>query len=84
MTNLRVKNVTFEEDIRLIEPARTGIGHTLACGIDANQDLLATIVGKIPAWNRLWTCPFATTYGTNDISWREEPLIPATTMETPH
>jgi len=71
---LRVKNATLEEDVRLIETVRTGVGDTLALGVDANQGWLVTIVDKIPAWDLARAREFAAACAANDISWLEEPL----------
>ena len=48
---LRVKNTSLEEDIKLIEAIRKGVGDELALGVDANQGWLVSIVDRVPAWD---------------------------------
>jgi D-galactarolactone cycloisomerase len=71
---LRVKNRELQDDIRLIEAVRKGIGNDMVLGVDANQGWLVTIVDKIPAWDLARATEFARACYTNNISWLEEPL----------
>jgi D-galactarolactone cycloisomerase len=71
---LRVKNRELQDDIRLIEAVRKGIGDDMVLGVDANQGWLVTIVDKIPAWNLERATEFARACHGNNIAWLEEPL----------
>jgi D-galactarolactone cycloisomerase len=71
---LRVKNQTLEEDIRLVETIRKGIGETMTLGVDANQGWLVTIVDQVPAWDLARAREFAAACAANGLAWLEEPL----------
>ncbi|KPJ75519.1 MAG: hypothetical protein AMJ54_14745 [Deltaproteobacteria bacterium SG8_13] len=71
---LRVKNPTLEQDVRLIEEIRKGIGDEMDLGVDANQGWLVSIVDRLPAWDLQRAETFADACHDNRIEWLEEPL----------
>jgi len=71
---LRVKNKELQDDIKLMEDIRKGIGDGMGLGVDANQGWLVSIVDRIPAWDLSRAKEFARACKDNNIEWLEEPL----------
>ncbi len=71
---LRVKNVTFKDDIASIEQIRKRVGDDLVLGVDANQGWLVSIVDRVPAWDLERATEFASACHANGLEWLEEPL----------
>lgn len=71
---LRVKNVALQDDIKLVETIKKGIGDNMVLGVDANQGWLVSIVDRVPAWDLKRATEFAHACEDNEIDWLEEPL----------